>query len=81
MIEYKSRSGEQLVKPQLGVDVTDEDLFDDTQGWCLACGSLEDGIEPDTHKDVCPNCGAAKLYGLSELALMGLLAFPAESQA
>lgn len=73
MIEYKSRGGATQFKPQLGVDIDESDI-DDNIGWCLACGAQEDGVEPDACKLRCSCCDKPKVYGLSELALMGLLA-------
>ena len=44
------------------------------QGWCLACGSEQDGCEPDARKYKCEGCGKDKVYGAAELAVMGLVA-------
>lgn len=64
---YTSRLGEALFKPEIGVDI------DDSVGWCLACGTTQDGVEPDAAKYRCPDCGKPKVYGLAELALLGLV--------
>lgn len=72
MLEYRARNGETLVMPTLGVEI-DEGDFDDNIGWCLACGELQEGCEPDARKYTCEGCGRAKVYGLAELALMGLI--------
>ncbi len=72
MIEYTTRTGLTQFKPTLGVDVSEED-FDDCQGWCLACGELQDGCEPDAVRYKCDGCGKPKVYGLAELALMNLI--------
>ena len=42
------------------------------EGFCLACGEVIDGIEPDARKCKCECCGANKVYGNEEIALMGL---------
>ena len=72
MQEYRTKTGLTQFKPTLGVDMSMAD-FDDNQGWCLACGNLQDGVEPDATRYVCDACGKPKVYGLSELALMGLV--------
>lgn len=72
MIEYRTKTGLVQFKPTLGVDVSETD-FDDNQGWCLACGELQYGVEPDAVRYVCDGCGKPKVYGLTELALMGLI--------
>lgn len=71
-VEYKARNGQTQFKPELGKDVSEAD-FDDL-GWCLACGETVDGVEPDARKYECEGCGQHKVYGLAELALMGLVA-------
>jgi Zn finger protein HypA/HybF involved in hydrogenase expression len=71
--EYVSQSGERLFKPVIGEDIQEPD-FDDGTGWCLACAELAEGVEPDARKYTCEACGKAKVYGLAELALMGLVA-------
>ena len=45
----------------------------DSMGWCLACGAEHGCVEPDARKYPCTDCGAHKVYGHEELALMGLV--------
>ena len=66
---YTTRTGAKQFKPSADLLV---EMTDDNQGFCLACGTIEDGVEPDARKYVCSDCGAAKVYGAEELALMGL---------
>lgn len=73
-VPYTSRSGATLQKPVLGTDVTERDFFDGDKGWCLACGTRADNIEPDARRLVCLHCGERKVYGLDELAVMELVA-------
>jgi len=73
MIEYKAKNGATQFKPELGVDIDEAD-FEDNKGWCVACGEVADGCEPDATRYECEGCGARKVYGLAELALMGLVA-------
>ena len=49
------------------------ELDDAGDGWCLACGAVNMGVEPDARRYVCDCCGARKVYGAAELALMGLV--------
>ncbi len=46
-------------------------MDDDGEGFCLACGSTQ-RAEPDARRYQCHACGAPKVYGAQELALMGL---------
>lgn len=72
MREYKTKAGRLQLMPTLGVDVEKSD-FDDDTGWCLFCGNLQYGVEPDARKYTCDDCEENKVYGLAELALMGLV--------
>jgi hypothetical protein len=45
----------------------------DSAGFCLACGAETTGVEPDARRYECEACGAAKVYGLEELLVMGLV--------
>ena len=69
-VAYKAKNGAIQYKPSLkAVERMDRDM----QGWCLACGSEQDGCEPDARKYKCEGCGKDKVYGAAELALMGLV--------
>ncbi len=43
-------------------------------GFCLACGTVADGVEPDARRYECECCGALKVYGAEECALRGWIA-------
>ena len=45
---------------------------DNDEGFCLACGETQSGIEPDAGKCHCDSCGAPKVYGAEQLILMNL---------
>jgi len=47
------------------------ELSDDMNGFCIACGNLQEGCEPDAREYVCEECGEKKVYGIEELAIMG----------
>lgn len=70
MKAYMTKSGVEQFKPSIQ-EAQEGD--DDMQGWCLACGETQDGIEPDARRDECECCGKPKVYGFAELALMGLV--------
>lgn len=42
----------------------------DNTGICIACGSEQDGCEPDARKYRCEACGKPAVYGAQELLLM-----------
>lgn len=69
MKTYTNRAGELQFMPSIEeLEAMDEDM----EGFCLACGETQSGVEPDARKYVCDACGKAKVYGAAELALMGL---------
>jgi len=39
-------------------------------GFCIACGSEQEGCEPDACKYKCESCGEYKVYGAEELLIM-----------
>lgn len=43
-------------------------------GFCLACGEVADGVEPDARGYECECCGAPSVYGAMEFALRGWVA-------
>ena len=68
--QYKAKSGLMQFRPV----VSESELWDDRNtGFCLACGNDQDGCEPDARKYTCQSCNQPKVYGLEELAVMGLL--------
>ena len=50
-----------------------ESAMEDQGGFCIACGAEAYGVEPDARGYECEDCGARKVYGAEELALMGLV--------
>lgn len=72
-IPYKTKSGANQFRPECTYEEASEG-----GGFCLACGNEQSGCEPDGRKLMCESCGARKVYGLEELALMGLLIITSE---
>ena len=48
-----------------------ERAAENNEGFCLACGKKQHGVEPDAKRYVCVKCKAEKVYGAEELAMMG----------
>ena len=48
-----------------------QDMDDSSEGFCLSCGEIAYGVEPDARNYTCDECGDTKVYGTSELLLMG----------
>ena len=71
MRKYTTKSGVQQFKPSFRW-IESATAGDNNEGFCLACGNTEDGVEPDARKYPCHSCGAHKVYGAEELGLMGL---------
>lgn len=68
-IQYKTRKGLQQLKPTVKEAIELDSLG---EGFCLSCANTQPA-EPDARKYTCDACGAAKVYGIAELALMGLV--------
>lgn len=66
---YTTKFGVQQFKPSITLL---EELDADSMGFCLACGNSEMTVEPDAQRYTCNCCGKPKVYGASELTLMGL---------
>lgn len=72
---YLAKNGRTQFKPVLE---DESELHDRNLGFCLACGTEAEGVEPDARKFHCAACGEFKVYGLEELLMMGLLELPLE---
>lgn len=68
-VQYKARNGAQQFMPTVEEAAELDQLG---EGFCLACGNTQ-LAEPDARKYVCDACEAPKVYGIAELALMGLV--------
>lgn len=68
---YLAKCGKTQIKPAWR-DLQRAVQRDDNTGFCLACGEEQTGIEPDARRATCEACGAKKVYGAEQLALMGL---------
>lgn len=68
--EYTAKSGKKQFKPSVELCML---MSEESQGFCLACGHIQDECEPDVRKGTCDACEAEKVYGAEELALMGLV--------
>lgn len=66
---YIARNGDRNYKPSVEQL---ENMDNNLEGFCLGCGEVQPGVEPDARKYVCDCCGKAKVYGAAELAIMGL---------
>lgn len=44
---------------------------DDNVGFCLACGEQQYYCEPDARNYTCETCGEPKVFGASEILIMG----------
>lgn len=69
---YKAKSGKMQYRPVFRSMGELESASEEGMGFCLACGEDQTGCEPDARKYVCESCGQPKVYGIEELAMMGL---------
>lgn len=67
--QYKAKNGAMQWKPSFKWI---EESSEECEGFCLACGETQSGVEPDARQYRCESCGAWKVYGAEELGLMGL---------
>ena len=74
-VPYTTKTGARQFRPRLSEREWNQD---DGAGFCLACGSDAEGVEPDARQYPCAACGARKVYGLEQLAIMGLLVIDGE---
>jgi hypothetical protein len=70
-VQYKAKSGKTQFMPTIGHV---QEMIENCQGFCLACGETQDGVEPDARRYKCECCGEEKVYGAENLVLMGLVA-------
>ncbi len=66
---YTARNGATQYKPSFSAL---ESMRHADDGFCLACGEVNHGVEPDARKYKCQCCGAPKVYGAEELMIMNL---------
>ena len=60
------------IDPERLLEAVQEQMFGDSNtGFCIACGQEADGCEPDARNYPCESCGERKVYGASELLIMG----------
>ena len=45
-------------------------IEDDYTGFCVSCGSEQDGCEPDERGYECESCGEHDVFGAEEILLM-----------
>ena len=69
MKEYTSKTGLKLFKPSASDLLIAIEL---DNGFCLACGAENEGIEPDARKYTCDCCDKNLVYGAEQLFLMNL---------
>jgi hypothetical protein len=67
---YKTRTGLIQFKAPIGWAAKSSDAG---EGFCLACGKVQGGCEPDARRYPCEACSALKVYGGEELISMGLV--------
>ena len=72
---YHSRAGQMRYCP---VIETEDEMYavnSTDEGFCVGCGSIRSGVEPDARRYPCEVCGEHLVYGFQELLFMDLLKF------
>ena len=67
--QYKITNGTLLWRPSVSLM---ESLYYRSEGFCLACGEIQEYVEPDARRYKCECCGAHKVYGAGELLFFGI---------
>ena len=57
---YVAKNGKQQFKPSLALTML---MNENGEGFCLACGEIQDCVEPDARQYECECCGAPKVNG------------------
>lgn len=50
---------------------------DEYIGFCLACGDMAYGVEPDARNYTCESCDANRVFGAQEILIMGQIDYDA----
>lgn len=66
---YMSKSGRRLLKPSIEMTML---MNENGEGFCLACGGTQSGVEPDAVRIECEGCGEHLVYGAEDLVMRGL---------
>lgn len=69
MRKYFARNGKQQFMPSIQEAMAGNSIG---EGFCVACGSTQTGVEPDATKYTCEACKMPKVYGFEQLVSMGL---------
>lgn len=72
---YIAKNGKVQFQPSLQLVMT---MNGKNEGFCLSCGGIQGGVEPDAKGYKCGACEKPKVYGAESLVMMGLT-FDAES--
>lgn len=70
MKAYTGKDGNKYFKPSW--DALQDALEAGDEGFCLACGTEQGGVEPDAKRYTCEACGAAHVYGAENLLMRNL---------
>lgn len=65
MTETKPKKKKRILPPFKRILAAAERM--DGTGFCRACGTEADGIEPDARNYPCEGCGADRVWGAEEL--------------
>lgn len=71
-IQYTNKAGAKRFRPTPN-EAVDAARDDGNDGFCIGCGELQAGVEPDARKYECESYKACLEYGFDELFLMGLV--------
>jgi hypothetical protein len=70
--EARKKDGDIVSVPVLELDEGEYyDLESDYSGFCLGCGEIASGVEPDASGYRCECCDANRVCGLEQGVLMG----------
>ena len=63
------------IKPIQVTEAEYAELSENYGGFCVECGEIAYGVEPDARRYRCEACGANAVFGAEELLIRGILCF------
>lgn len=68
-LEYKNKNNQTRYKPSIELI---KEMENRNEGFCIACGEIAYGVEPDASGYECECCDERKVFGSFTLALNGI---------
>jgi len=60
-------------RKRISMDQIEAAMAEGSCGFCLACGALAYGVEPDAREYECESCGKKEVFGVEEIVIEGMV--------